>query len=363
MATTQTEHRFPCAQCGASLRFAPGQPRLTCEYCGHEQAIPQIDDATRVQVLHSLDYHEAVANTLPSSQIEETRVAHCDTCGADVQFEPNVHSAECPFCASPVVTDTGTHRHIKPQAILPFRLTEADAKERMRKWLSGLWFAPGGLAKYARASGRLNGLYLPYWAFDVATASRYSGQRGDYYYVTVRGSDGKSRQERRTRWRAASGRVSRTFLDLLVLASTSLPERFSRRLEPWTLADLQLYSPDYLSGFRAEGYSVELAQGFDIAKGVMEEAIRADIRRDIGGDEQRIDFMDTAYADERFKHLLLPIWMAAYRYRGKSYRFVVNAQTGRVQGERPWSVPKIIGAIGLVLVLLGVAFWLAELGQ
>ena len=362
MPTTQAEHRFPCAQCGASLRFAPGQARLSCDYCGHEQPIPQIDDATRLTTLQSLDYHDAVANALPPAQIEETRVVHCDTCGADVQFDAAVHSAECPFCASPVVTDTGTHRHIKPQAILPFRLREEDAHEKMGAWLKGLWFAPNGLAKYARATGKLNGLYMPYWAFDVATSSRYRGQRGDHYTVTVRGSDGKSHTETRTRWSPASGRVSRQFLDLLVLASNTLPRRYTRDLEPWTLADLQLYAPDYLSGFRAEGYTVELPQGFEIAKERMDEVIRQDVRRDIGGDEQRIDSLSTAYADERFKHLLLPIWVAAYRYRGKSYRFVVNGQTGRVRGERPWSIPKIVGAIILGLALFALVVYVSESG-
>ena len=363
MPTTQVEHRFPCAQCGASLRFEPGQARLSCEYCGHEQPIPQITDSARVTALQSLDYHDALANDLPLDQIEEMRTVHCDTCGADVQFDANIHSAECPFCASPVVTDTGTHRHIKPQAILPFRLSEADAHAQMGKWLKGLWFAPNALAKYARSSGKLSGLYLPYWAFDVATNSQYTGQRGDNYTVTVTDGDGKSRTETRTRWSRVSGRTQRQFLDLLVLASKTLPQRNTNALEPWTLADLQLYAPDYLSGFRAEGYSIPLPDGFDLAKLRMDDVIRQDVRRAIGGDEQRIDSLSTDYADERFKHLLLPVWLAAYRYRGKSYRFIVNGQTGRVQGERPYSIPKIVGAIILALAMVGLFIYVGEMGK
>jgi len=320
-----------------------------------------MDDATRVTALQSLDYHQAVAQTLPAEQMEETRVVHCDTCGADVQFEAHIHSAECPFCASPVVTDTGTHRHIKPQAILPFRLSEREAHEKMGKWLKGLWFAPNTLAKYARSTGKLSGLYVPYWAFDVATRSRYSGQRGTYYYVTV-GSGKNMRRERRTRWTPASGQVRRQFLDLLVMAARSLPRANIRRLEPWTLADLQPYKPDYLSGFRAEGYTVDLPEGFELAREKMAEQIRADIARDIGGDEQRIASVSTDYSDERFKHLLLPIWMAAYRYRGESFRFIVNGQTGRVQGERPYSLWKIAGAAMLALAFLAIAFYVAEMG-
>ncbi len=63
--------------------------------------------------------------------------------------------------------------------------------------------------------------------------------------------------------------------------------------------------------------------------------------------------MQTAVSDETFKHILLPIWMAAYKYGGKSYRFVVNAQTGKVQGERPWSAWKITGAVIAGLIVAG----------
>jgi hypothetical protein len=72
-----------------------------------------------------------------------------------------------------------------------------------------------------------------------------------------------------------------------------------------------------------------------------EWVIVQDVRRDIGGDEQRVHDVDTDWSDETFKHILLPVWMAAYKYNGKSYRFLVNGQTGEVQGERPWSIWKI----------------------
>ena len=86
----------------------------------------------------------------------------------------------------------------------------------------------------------------------------------------------------------------------------------------------------------------------------MERVIYNDVRQDIGGDEQRIDSIDSDYRAETFKHVLLPVWMAAYKYSGKSYRFLVNGQTGEVQGERPWSVWKIALAVIAALIVAGV---------
>ena len=168
--------------------------------------------------------------------------------------------------------------------------------------------------------------------------------------------DGKRKQVRvrKTRWRNVSGRVARFFDDVLVLASKSLPKKYTDALEPWDLSALEPYKPEYLAGFRAEGYQVELVDGFDDARAYMDRMIRRDIKYDIGGDDQRIGSVNTDIADVTFKHILLPVWLAAYKYRGKTYRFVVNGRTGRVQGERPYSAWKIAFAviIGLILALI-----------
>jgi ribosomal protein S27E len=354
-ARPEDEHRFPCDQCGADMRFYPGGDRLICDHCGNTAALepeggPWGGDA---RALVELDYETAIAAKLPAQEMEETRVSQCPNCGAQVEFQPEIHAKECPFCATPVVTDTGTHRHIKPKGVIPFQLTERQAHTAMNGWLGRLWFAPNGLQEYAKKGRKMDGIYVPYWTYDADTATQYRGQRGDAYYVTVRGQDGKSRRERRIRWTRTSGRVARWFDDILILASRSLPKSFTDRLAPWDLTQLDGYRPEFLSGFRAEGYTVELDEGFEEAKQVMENQIRQDVRRNIGGDEQRIDHMQIRIDDVTFKHVLLPIWVAAYKYRGQSYRFVVNGQTGKVQGERPWSWIKITLAILVAAIVIG----------
>ena len=119
--------------------------------------------------------------------------------------------------------------------------------------------------------------------------------------------------------------------------------------------------PEYLAGFRAEGYSVSLAEGFEDAKAVMDRTISRDVKFDIGGDKQQIHEIKTQMRDVTFKHVLLPVWTAAYKFRGKTYRFVVNGQTGRVEGERPYSTVKIALAVcaGLV-VAAGIGYLAAQ---
>ncbi|WP_234822522.1 primosomal protein N' (replication factor Y) - superfamily II helicase [Palleronia aestuarii] len=336
------------------MRFDPARGLLLCDHCGN--TAPLAEDKAP-PAIRELDFQTALEAALPASEMEETRISRCPNCGAEVEFDPDIHATDCPFCATPVVIDTGTHRHIKPRGLLPFSIDEAAAQEAMRDWLGSLWFAPNGLARYARRGRRMQGIYVPYWTFDAETRSRYRGERGTVYYETrTVMRDGKPQRVsvQRVRWRGVTGRVARFFDDVLVLASTSLPADHTDGLAPWDLTALTPYSPDYLAGFRAEGYQVPLEEGFTRARAVMDAQIARDVRFDIGGDRQRIHAIETDVSAVTFKHVLLPVWLAAYRYNGKSFRFVVNGQTGRVRGARPYSTIKIALAViaGLILAAI-----------
>jgi len=339
--TPEETHRFPCAQCGADYRFDPTKAELVCDHCGHSE--PR--EGSAQTAIRELDFRQALNDQLPAQEIEETRISTCSNCAAEVTFDAATHATECPFCATPVVADTGTHRQIKPRAVLPFAQSERQAHKAMNTWLGRLWFAPNGLKEYARKGRRMNGIYVPFWTYDADTKTKYAGQRGTIYYVTKTVTvDGKQqqRQVQKIRWSPASGRVARFFDDVLVLASRALPKRYTDALEPWDLGDLRPYSPEFLAGFAAEGYTVLLDQGYDEARAHMDRVIERDVRFDIGGDQQRIHQMSTAVSDVTFKHILLPVWISAYRYKNKTYRFLINARTGEVQGERPWSWAKIV---------------------
>ena len=360
------EHRWPCSQCGAQLRFAPGQRELVCDHCGNIQRLPDIALADQSQAFAEHDLAKGLADDLSSSAMEVVRTTRCTSCGALIELSGATHATECPFCATPVVTSTGETRQIKPQALIPFVLSEREAREELVKWLGSLWFAPNRLLEYTRRGRAMNGVYVPWWTFDADTRSRYSGSRGDAYYVsrtvTVNGKR-ETRQERKIRWTSVSGQVARSFDDVGVLGSLSLPPRYANELDPWDLSKLVPYAPDYLAGFTAEGYTVPLLPASQQSKGKMASVITGDVRRDIGGDEQRISSINTDYRDETFRHILLPIWMAAYKYNGKSYQFLVNGQTGEVQGERPWSVWKITFAVIAAALIAGALLYLVKDGD
>ena len=357
-ATTKelTHSRFPCEQCGALLKYDIGSSDLKCTYCGHGNAI-----ARSHEPILEHDIHYALRELERASSVNtDINVIRCNTCAAEFDLEMHVHSGECPYCGTSVVTGTGHVKPIKPKALLPFAITADQARDFYKKWLSGLWFAPGALKKYAREDQQLNGVYIPYWTYDSATVTRYHGLRGDTYYVrrsytaVVNGRRvRKTRMVPKIRWTPVSGHTQRHFDDVLVGASTSLPRQIMDWLHPWDLENLIPYTNAYLSGFSSEIYQVGLDEGFNHAKQIMDATIRSDVGREIGGDHQKIQSMRTTHSDTTFKHILLPLWSAAFTFRGKTYRFVVNGRNGKTRGERPWSVIKISMAVIAAAVLLG----------
>ncbi len=363
--TTAGIGQHPCGQCGAKLDFAPGVAALKCPYCGFEMPIPKSEEPVVEQ-----DYPAFLEKAGREKEFSETRRVQCDKCGAQTTMPEEAAAGICPFCGANMVFAGSVSRLIKPEGILPFKITYKDAFENFRRWIQNLWFAPNSLKQYAQSESKLAGVYIPYWTYDSDTTTSYAGARGDYYYTAENYTaveNGRtvtrSRKVRHTRWTPASGVVSNTFDDILVIAGKSLPKEFAERLEPWDLANLEPYADEYLSGFRAESYQVSLPQGFEAAKETMNPIIQAAIRQDIGGDEQQIHSAQTHYGNITFKHILLPVWLSAYRFRGKIYRILINARTGEVQGERSYSAWKIAGAVLAGLVLLGIIILIGSSGR
>jgi DNA-directed RNA polymerase subunit RPC12/RpoP len=348
--------QYSCSRCGAKLNFAPGTSALRCPYCGFEAQIRKSE--AQISELDYRNYFEKAGQEKSSDEAQRVR---CEKCGAETTVPPEAAADICPFCGANLVFLEKVSRLIKPEGLLPFKISQKEAFECFRNWIRGLWFAPGSLKKYARADSKLAGVYIPFWTFDSDTSTGYTGARGDYYYTTEQYTANESgrtvvrtRQVRHTRWTPASGVVANSFDDILILAGKSLPRKYADRLEPWDLANIVPYTNEYLSGFRAESYQVSLPEGFESAKEVMAPVIEASIRNDIGGDEQQISTIQTHYANISFKHILLPVWMSAYRFREKIFRILINARTSEVQGERPYSAWKIAGAIFAVLALVGI---------
>ncbi|MBC8140814.1 MAG: hypothetical protein H7Y38_05170 [Armatimonadetes bacterium] len=358
-------NRFPCASCGADMTFDTPTGGMKCPYCGYMEAVPTsvVGGLAQIEERPLEDYLQIAPERLAKLSATALEVT-CTGCGSTIEFEPPKVAGDCPFCGAKIVAQPReADPLLAPEGVLPFFITQKTASASIQKWISTRWFAPNALKRQAEQD-KSQGVYLPFWTYDAQTDSRYRGERGEHYYETeyYTGSDGKreSRQVQKTRWYSASGMVHHFFDDVLIAASSSIPRQRLDALEPWGLGDLKPYEPAYLSGFQAQRYQISLSVGFNMAKEVMAARIHSLVRQDIGGDEQRVHSVDTNYSALTFKHLLLPVYISAYRYQGKIFQVIVNARTGEVQGERPYSVWKITFAVLLGLLIIAAIYYFTK---
>jgi hypothetical protein len=344
---------YTCRSCGARLNYAPGTRALRCQTCGTEQDIAA---AHRTVVEHSYDAWIGRAPK-PVAAIGK-QVLSCRGCGAST--ESDLLAGACQFCGGVLIAVGNPDGLIAPEAVVPFAIDKRAANDAFVTWVRSRRFAPGAL-KRVGSTEAITGTYVPHWTFDAHTDTDYRGQRGDHYYTTetYTVSDGQggqrteTRQVQHTRWTSVSGEVTRSFDDLLVPAATQLPPARLEQAGPWQLTEAVPYGPDYLAGYSAVRYDVDPDRGFAVAREQIESVVHDDCEHDIGGDEQRVSRMDVRYAEVMFKLVLLPLWIASYLYAGKTFQVLVNANTGEVLGDRPYSKLKI--ALTVVAGLLVVA--------
>ncbi len=355
---------FPCEKCGADLEFSIGQQDLKCPYCGFQKKIELRADAAIVEQ----DYHAAIERL--EQQHEQGRQdeagnqeVHCESCGGTVMFTGTLTSAHCPWCDAPIQREnihTATHR-IPVDAVMPFLIEKDRAQLVLKEWINSRWFAPTEFRQRG-IDGKFDGFYLPFWTYDAMTFNVYSGQRGEDYTVTV-GTGKDQRTETRTSWYPASGKFQRFFDDVLICASEGLPETLIDALEPWPMERLTPFTQQLLAGLFARTYDMKLDAGFEEARARMKVALEQETRRRIGGDRQQIQSLQTRHDAITFKHLLLPVWMLAYRFHDKTFRVFVNAATGEVQGERPYSWVKITLLVLAIAAAIAAIFALKAASQ
>lgn len=358
-----SQANFPCENCASDLVYSPASQDLLCRNCGNHYPVN-----TSEEPIHEYDFNQAIQELSrlrhESPKDKRIEVIHCPSCGAEFSFKNNEHAGECPYCATPVIAGTAEARFIIPRSLLPFSIEKKQASKIFDDWIGSRWFAPSSLKDHSKRNEKLVGIYLPYWTYDSQTNSQYRGQRGMTYYdrqvysVVVDGRRvQRVRMVPRIRWTPVGGQVKVHFDDVLIGATKTLPRTIIDHLQPWDLDNLVPYSEQYITGFRSEIYQVTVDQGFLQAENVMERKIHQNIRLDIGGDHQRISAVQTQHKDTSFKHVLLPVWSAAFKYHSKTYRYVINGRNGTIQGERPYSVIKIAFAvIAAITVIIAVIF-------
>ena len=348
--TIETEH-FLCPNCGGNLRYDIKRQLYCCESCGSPDQIVPLHEGVYEYPLN--DYRN---REMQGVAFQGTSCVFCQNCGAQIMFGQYDTATVCPMCGSTQVDVKKQESGIPPEGIVPFRLDQKEAQEKFHAWVKKRWFAPNSLKK-SYQEGRLTGLYIPFWTYDAQADGWFTGRGGRTR--TYRDKDGNTHTT--TDWFPVSGPVGQFFNDIQICASEKSNSKYLNSVLPYdTVNDIKPYSPQYISGFQAEKYALKADDGFQQAEQIIRGALENQARETIlsmGYSQAQVTSVSFTCTNVAYKHVLLPLWNAVFSHKGKVYQYLINGETGKVSGGRPYSAPKIMIAILIALaILVGVIF-------
>lgn len=350
---------YTCPQCGASMAYDIASGGLHCSHCGYEE-LPEVN-----KVGKSAEQFEFTLETLEQVNYGwgvERLDLECQNCGARVSISSEQMTHTCAFCGSnKVILSCSQQDFFRPRYLIPFQVKPDTCQEIVTKWLSGHWMTPAALKSLVNLQ-TFSEIYLPYWTFDSETSAKWQAEVGhpeaERYYDP---SDRTWKTRTKINWRWESGSVHLKIDDLLVTGTRRVSSRHLLAIQNYNLHALVTFDPGFLAGMRAQSYDVSLEAAWEVARQEMREKTRQACRKQASTSLIRNFRMDMDFNDETWRFILMPIFLAAYKYDGKVYQVLVNGQTGTISGQRPvdwakvWLVIAALLAPGVLLSILGLA--------
>ncbi len=349
---TKEETDKKCPNCAAVMDFDPTTGGLLCAYCGFSK---EVESKEEIQAAAELDFNQA-ENFENCNWGEGKKNVICKSCGAESIYDELEVANECPYCGSNQVMEAFAHNTIAPGGVCPFAIDKKSAGSRFKDWIKRKIFCPSEVKKNAKPD-KFKGMYVPYWTFDTTTVTDYTAKYGRTR--TVRDSKGNTRTV--TDWHKTSGRYEEFINDQLVLGSDRHNETEFKKIEPFDTESNVSYKPEYIAGFVAERYSVGLKAAWEKAKGFIKKyltrRIEYTIKENNNADKVGNLVTNTVFYNVTYKYLMLPIWISSFQYKGKTYQFLVNGQTGKVGGKTPISPLRVAIAIFLGVIVIGTIYY------
>ena len=264
----------------------------------------------------------------------------------------------------------GREGRLNPDFLIPFAVDPHAAAVAFRNWIHrNDWYRPADLGA-AQIENKLRGVYLPFWVFSVLAESDWSANIGEYWYrtehYTVTDAKGKrhhrTRTVRETEWWPLAGKHHRYHTGYLVSGSRGLTQAEAESIKPFHLAACQRYQAYFLAGWACEEYSVDRASADQASRQYFLSQEEQHVRAFLPGDTHSGLQMQSTLRNVDTDLIFLPVYLLKYDYRGKSFRFLINGQTGKVVGDKPLSTWRITIAIVVgILICLAIVLMLRYL--
>jgi DNA-directed RNA polymerase subunit RPC12/RpoP len=335
---------YDCPNCGASTKFDVASGGVACEYCGYVKTIHAKEVGKQAQ---SFEFTLPELQVKQAGAIDDRKQLTCGNCGAELSLPVENISATCPFCGSNKVNLRKTlSEKLRPNWLISFKIKPNDLLNIAREWLGKGWFHPKDLSSLVSLD-HFHGIYMPFWTFSTSIDASWKAEVGHEHQETYF-QNGERKTRTVIRWRWESGNVLLAIKDWLTEGSKNINTHIFENIKPFDLNQLIQYNPDYLAGWQSQTYNIQLEDAWTFAKGEIREKAKSACYSDIGSSHVRNFRMSADFDKEKWRLILLPLYLASYQFEDQTYQVMVNGQSGKIAGEKPvewWKVWLAIAAI------------------
>lgn len=369
---------YQCPACTGPLHYSAKSGKLECDYCGSSFDVAEIEalyarkEAEAAAAKQAADAKAEAAQAAKDEAAEAAaasggwdtsdlsrdwgaeadglRVYSCPSCGAELICDQSTAATACPYCGNPAIVPGQFSGALRPDSILPFRLSKDDAVQALRAHYKGKPFLPRSFTS-ANHIEQIQGVYVPFWLFDGGTegAASYRASNTNVY-------EAGDYEITETRHYHVVRAGSLAFEKIPVDASSKMPDDHMDSIEPFDYAQLRPFSTAYLPGYLADKYDVTIDDSRDRADTRCRETLAQALRDTVTGYGACVtEREDIALRRGKVHYALLPVWMLSTKWRGQDFLFAMNGQTGKLVGDLPTDRGRFWGMFAAIAAPLTVA--------
>lgn len=346
--TVLQEYKCPC--CGGAIEFDTNIQKMKCPYCDAEfemEALKHYDESLKEEPSEQMNWDTQAGGEWQQGEEDGLRHYICRSCGGEIIADATTAATSCPYCDNPVVMLEQFEGSLRPDYVIPFKLSKEDAKNILRKQYERKILLPTAF-KDENHLDEIKGVYVPFWLFDADASANIR-----YRTTRVRSWTAKDYRHTETLHYAVYRNGNIGFDRIPIDGSSKMPDSKMESLEPYDFSDAVDFQTAYLSGFFADKYDVTAEQSIERANERIKESVEKKFASTVRGYTSVVtESKSINLSSGKAKYALYPVWILNTSWRGKNYNFAINGQTGKFAGTLPADSKKVmkwtLGLTGLI---------------
>ena len=337
---------YRCSNCGGDMQFNPDKGLLVCGHCGNTETPEQYNEDNSREEDNKKD-------------VEGVMQYKCPSCGAELVTDSYTAATKCTYCDSPIILEDRLSNQFKPDCLIPFKYNRNDTLKKIKEWCKNGLFTPNDFLSENNLQ-KLAGIYVPFWLYGFETNTRMSANCTKVKVYTVGDTEYTE-----TYHYIVERDIDADFKRVPADASIKMDDELMDLIEPFNYQELVGFQMPYLSGYMAEKYNYTDSDLVERVRSRVDE-YAYDLTKDTIDGYSTVTVLDSRVQStpSAKEYAMLPVWMYNYNYKGKDYTFVMNGQTGKINGRPPVSVSRVIlvflttliaifGLISVIMMYLG----------